>query len=523
MSDKFSVKNLNIRKISGFLLGTFALLYIIFSPTPQTFLSFLLNEHPDLNPSLVNEIAYGMKVVSGLLILMIILWLTEAVPIPVTALLPAVILPFFHVNGYYKNQIYNFNGKNILANYANPIIYLFLSGFLIARAMQKWGLDKRLTYRILLIGNILNKPKIILLIISMISAFLSMWISNTATTAMLLPLALGIIKISKEEKNGNFAKAISLSIAYGASIGGVATLIGSPPNGICVSILKASGYGNINFLDWMKIGLPLTIILLFIMWIILLLVFPLKDLKISEGKEYIRNLQSQIGKFSRGEVYTTIGFFTAVLLWISNPFWKIIFPETVANRLTYFDESIIALFVAISLFFIPVNWKSNQFILDWNDSKFIDWGTLILFGGGIALSDAMFKTGLAKWIAVSIIEIIGKPSPLIIVLVIAAFIVFLTEVTSNTAVTSMMVPILLSISMGIGIDGKLLGIAAALSASMAFMLPVATPPNALVYGAGYVKISDMIKAGFFLNICAIIFITLILYLVAYQLFGIVKF
>lgn len=517
------MKKLNIRKFTGFFLGIVVLLYIIFSPTPQTFHSFLINEYSDLDPSMIDEIAYGMKIVSGLLVLMIILWLTEAVPIPITALLPAIILPLFHVNGYYENQIYPFSGKNILANYANPIIYLFLSGFLIARSMQKWGLDKRLTYKILSIGNILNNPKLILLVMSLISAFLSMWISNTATTAMLLPLALGIIKISKQEKDGNFAKAISLSIAYGASIGGVATIIGSPPNGIYVSILKTSGYGNINFLDWMKIGFPLSIILIQIMWLVLLVVFPMKDLTISNSKEFIKRLNEQLGRFSRGELYTTIGFIIVVLLWISNPFWDLFLPEKIAKRLAYFDENIIALFVAISLFFIPIKWKSNQFVLDWNDSKFIDWGTLILFGGGIALSDAMFKTGLAKWIAVSIIEIIGKPSPLIIVLAIVAFIVFLTEVTSNTAVTSMMVPILLSISMGIGIDGKLLGIAAALSASMAFMLPVATPPNALVYGSGYIKISDMIKAGFILNIFAIIFITLILYLVAYQIFGIVKF
>lgn len=523
MFAKIILKEFNLRKLIGFILSIFTLTYILLLPTPETFRSFLIREYPNLNQDAIIEIAYGMKIVSGLLMLMVILWLTEAVPIPVTALLPAVILPLFHVNGYYENEFYHFNGKNILSNYANPIIYLFLSGFLIARAMQKWGLDKRLTYKILSIGNILSKPKLIVIVISIISAFLSMWISNTATTAMLLPLALGIIKITEQEEEGNFAKAISLSIAYSASIGGVATIIGSPPNGICVSILKASGYGNINFFDWMKIGLPLTIFLLQMMWLILLLSFPIKDLKIYEGKEYIKNLQKQLGNFSRGELYTTIGFFTAVLLWISNPFWDIIFPKTIANRLTFFDENIIALSVAISLFFIPVNWKSNQFVLDWHDSKFIDWGTLILFGGGIALSDAMFKTGLAKWIAILIIEVIGKPSPIIIVLVIVGFMVFLTEVTSNTAVTSMMVPILLSISMGIGMDGKLLGIAAALSASMAFMLPVATPPNALVYGAGYVKISDMIKAGFFLNICAITFITLVLYLIAYQFFGIVKF
>lgn len=512
-----------IRNAIGYILAPTIFFVLILSPTPQTFLDYVIHHNQNLDYNQSFQIAFGMKVVFTLLVTMIILWITEAIPIPVTALLPAVILPVFNVKGINNSELFDFTGKNVLANYANPIIYLFLSGFLIARAMQKWNLDKRLTYTILGFRNLSNNPSLIVLALLLISSSLSMWISNTATTAMLLPLVLGIVSITSETNTKNFSKALAFSIAYGASIGGIATLIGTPPNGICVSILRTSGISDINFFEWLKIGLPISIILIPIAWIILLKVFPIEIKSITKGTEYIHSLKRELGPISKGEKLTLMGFLILLILWMSNPFWNLILTDEIYTQLKNYDENLIALSVAILLFFIPVDWKSRKFVLDWDDSKAIDWGTLLLFGGGIALSDAMFKTELAGWIASTVIDFIGKPHPIIIVLIIILFMELLTEVTSNTAVTSMMVPILLSISNGMGIDGRLLAVAATLAASMAFMLPVATPPNAIVYGSGFIKITDMIKVGIILDLIAWFTITISLYVFSYLLFGLVTF
>lgn len=511
-----------VRSSIGFILSPILFISIILLPTPQSFINYIQSNFQHLSPEEILEVSYSMKIVLALLVMMVTLWITEAIPIPATAILPAVILPIFKVTGITGNEIYHFNGKNVLANYANPIIYLFLSGFLIARAMQKWNLDKRITYSILNFRNLAERPKLIVLALISISAFLSMWISNTATTAMLLPLVIGIVSITKSN-NDNFQKALSLSIAYGASIGGVATLIGTPPNGICVSIMRTSGIGDINFLEWMKLGLPITLISIPVIWILLTGIFSVNEVKIQNGKNFISNLKEKLGPISKGEKLTLFSFFILLILWISNPFWEVILPDNLFNQLKYFDENIIALTVALLMFFIPVDWKNKKFVLDWNDSKFVDWGTLLLFGGGIALSDAMFKTGLAGLIAKTTINMTGNLSPLLLILVIVIFIDFLTEVTSNTAVTSMMVPILISISIGLNIDAKLLALAATFASSMAFMLPVATPPNAIVYGSGYLKITDMIKAGFILDILAWLIITFVLLVFGDLIFQTVNF
>ncbi len=512
------------RSTFGFIISSLIILIFIILPTPESFIHFVKENYSNLDDKQIKELAYGMKVVTALLLLMVTLWLTEAIPIPVTSLLPAIVLPVFHVVGVSNDNIHHFDGKNVLANYANPIIYLFLSGFLIARAMQKWGLDRRLTYSILSFGNLANHPKLIILALIFISAMISMWISNTATTAMLLPIVIGITRISKIEKEGsNFSKALALAIAYGASVGGLGTIIGSPPNGICVSILRSGNVYNFNFIQWMALGLPIVFVFIPVIWFLLIKVFPPELSSISGGKEYIQALKKELGGFSRGEKFTSLGFFLLLTLWVSNPFWSYILPHKFFVSLHWFDENLIALSVTVLLFMIPVSWKDRKFVLEWSDSKFVDWGTLLLFGGGIALSDAMFKTGFASWLAKSIVTQIGSPSPFLIVVVVIILIDFLTEITSNTAVVSMMVPILISISSGINADPVLLSISATLAASMAFMLPVATPPNAIVYGSGYLKITDMIKAGFLLDIIAWFILTLSIYFFGDIIFNIVKF
>ncbi len=511
------------RSLFGFILAPLVFIIIILSPTPHTFTSYISQSYPNLDAIQIQELSFSMKIVTALLLTMVILWITEAIPIPITALFPAIILPIFNVKGFASNELYEFTGRNVLANYANPIIYLFLSGFLIARAMQKWNLDKRLTYTILGFRNFSNNPSLIILLLIFISAALSMWISNTATTAMLLPLVIGIVSITKEADSNNFSKALSFAIAYGASIGGIATLIGTPPNGICVSILRTAGIVDINFFEWMKFGLPITIILIPITWFILIKIFPIEIKSIPGGKNYIIRLKEELGPISKGEKLTLFGFGLLLILWISHPFWSYILPNNIYSKLTHYDENLIALSIAVLLFIIPVDWKQRKFVLEWKDSKAIDWGTLLLFGGGIALSDAMFKTGFAGWIATNVVLTVGKPHPIILVIVIVILIDFLTEVTSNTAVTSMMVPILLSISIGMDVDGKLLAISATIASSMAFMLPVATPPNAIIYGSGYIKITDMVKTGFIMDIISWFVITFSLYFISDLILGAVNF
>lgn len=509
----------------GFFLGPILFLIILFINIPATFIENAKTLLPSTaSPQQIYELAYGTKITLGLLLLMVIWWVSEAVPIPVTALLPGIVLPLFHITGVFQDKIFQFTAKNILLNYANPIIFLFLSGFLLAAAMQKWKLDKRLTLFILTQGNLANNSKMVLLGMMAISAFLSMWISNTATTAMLLPLGIGIINQGEGEiGKSNFGRTIMLGIAWAASIGGVGTIIGTPPNGLCVSILGASGIKQFNFIDWMKIGVPVVILFVPIAWFVLLKVFPPEIKSIQGGKELVSQQRKSLGSWTRGEKLTVIAFLVVVTLWVTNPFWNLIFSKTFSLKLSWFDENIIALFGALLLFLLPVDWKNQKFVLNWSDSKFVDWGTLLLFGGGIALSDGMFKTGLANLIASSTVSILGTPSTLVLVFVIIIMMELLTEVTSNTAVVSMMIPIIISIARGTGDNPIALSVAATLAASMAFMLPVATPPNALVYGTGYVKITDMVKGGFILDILGWFFLIFIVYFVAGRLFGVLSF
>jgi sodium-dependent dicarboxylate transporter 2/3/5 len=513
------------RRISGFILGPIIFFAILFLNTPQVFIQNARSLLPvSAAEDQVFQIAYGTKITLGLLLLMVIWWITEAVPIPVTALLPGIILPLFHVTGISQDKMFQFTGKNILLNYANPIIFLFLSGFLLAAALQKWKLDKRLTLYILSRGNLANNTSSVLLGMMCISAFLSMWISNTAATAMLLPLGAGVlIQSGSQPGESNFGKSLMLGIAWSASIGGVGTIIGTPPNGICVSILGSSGLKQINFIEWMKFGIPFVILFIPVAWFVLLKVFPPEIKNIQGGKKLIGQEKNKLGRWSKGEKLTTIGFAVVVFLWITNPFWNYMFPAKVSENLNWFDENIIALFGALLLFLLPVDWKNQKFILDWRDAKFVDWGTLLLFGGGIALSDGMFKTGLANWIAKTAVSFLGSPSTLVVMFILIILLELLTEVTSNTAVVSMMIPIIISIATGTGNDPAALSIAATLAASMAFMLPVATPPNALVYGTGYIKITDMVKGGIVLDLIAWFFTAAIVYFVADKLLGVISF
>lgn len=516
-------------KAIGFLLGLLLFVVIAVFPTFHVFQQAaegFTQYNAIVNPDLL---ARSMQTVLALLVWMVTWWVTEAVPLPATALLPAIILPLFHLVGVQGKSVFEFTPRNVLANYASPVIYLFFGGFLIAAAMQKWKLDRRFTLWFLTRGNIANDTRTTLLGMMFVSAFLSMWISNTATAAMMLPLGLGVLSyLDAKPGESRFGTAMMLGIAWSASLGGMGTIIGTPPNGIALGILNSTfandpTYHRITFLDWMKFGVPYVVGFLPIAWLLLLSIYPPEVRSIPGGKERLLEEQQKLGPLNRGELGTLVVFAVAVVLWISNPFWHSLFPAPLMDQLSWIDEYWIGLFAGVLAFVVPLNFRKGEFLLHWRDTKFVDWGTLLLFGGGIALSDAMFKTGLASWIAQSFVGFFGAPSTLVLMLIIVFLVDFLTEVTSNTAVTSMMVPIVISIALQTGNNPVALAVAAALAASMAFMLPVATPPNALVYSTGYVRISQMLKAGFWLDVLGWLFTVGILVVVANWVFGVVEF
>jgi sodium-dependent dicarboxylate transporter 2/3/5 len=318
-----------------------------------------------------------------------------------------------------------------------------------------------------------------------------------------------------------------LGIAWSASIGGVGTIIGTPPNGIALGILHSAfaddpSFTPITFLDWMSFGVPLVILFIPFAWWLLLKTNPPEFTTIPGGKERMLEEQRKLGPFSAGEKRTVLVFLCAVLFWMSNPFWDDILPERIAVTLAWVDEYAIGILAGLSLFVIPVRFRDSVFILDWRDTKVVDWGTLLLFGGGIALSDAMFKTGLASLLASSFVGFFGTPSTLVLLILVVILVDFLTEITSNTAVTSMMVPIVISIAATAGEDPTTIVLGTALAASMAFMLPVATPPNAIMYSSGYITIREMVRSGFLLDIAGWIFIVAVLLGIAGGIFGIVK-
>lgn len=516
------------RKSAGFILALAVFIFFLVSPTFGTFYSvagrLVSEQHAMID---VGELARSMQMVCALSLLMIVLWLTEAVPLAATALLPAVVLPLFHISGIHRGAITQFTFGATVANYANPVIYLFLGGFLIAAAMQKWKLDQRLTLWLLTRGNLAADSRRILLGIMGVTAFLSMWISNTATAAMMLPLGLGILSsVGCKPGTSKFGTALMLGIAWSASIGGMGTIIGTPPNGIALGILNSTfagdpSYQRITFLEWLGIGIPYVVLFIPVSWFVLLKVFPPELVTDPGTKARLMEQYSALGPMSRGEKGTIVVFLLASFLWIVTPFREHLLPSSVSDHLEWLDEYAIGLLAGTLLFFIPVGFRRGRFLLDWADTKFVDWGTLILFGGGIALSDAMFKSGLATWIAHTFIGLLGTPSTIAMLFVIVILVAMLTEVTSNTAVTTMMVPIMISIARTTGENPVTLAVATALAASMAFMLPVATPPNALVYSTGYVELKDMVRGGLILDLLGWLFTVGILVVFGVWLFGVV--
>ena len=432
-------------------------------------------------------------------------WITEAIPIAATALLPIVLFPLS--GGLELSQT--------TSSYGHKFVFLFLGGFILAIAIEKWNLHKRIALHIInLVGtNIVN----IILGFMIATAFLSMWISNTATAVMILPVGIAVVLQLQdnpntiENENSIFSKALMLAIAYSASIGGMASLIGTPPNLVLAGVLEKSYGIELTFAKWFSFGFPISISLLIIAWLYLTkFAFKFKLREFPGGISEIKKQLNKLGKISFEEKMVLAVFLITAVAWISRSlFLNQIIPSI--------DDTIIAIISAIILFILPSRNK-NEALLSWSDAVKLPWGILILFGGGMAIALGFENSGLALWLGeqLKLLETI----PLIILLLfIIGFVNFLTEITSNLATTAMLLPVLVSLANATGIHYNYLLVGATVAASCAFMLPVATPPNAVVFGSGYLRIKDMLKIGILMNIMSIILLTLIVYFILPLLWG----
>jgi len=449
----------------------------------------------------------------AIMVLVALWWITEPVPIPVTSLIGptlAVITGAIPVGAAF-------------ASFANPTVFLFMGGFILAKAMMMHGLDKRFAYWLLSRSWVGSNPRRIFLAIGLATALCSGWVSNTATAAMMFPIALGLLTSIKEMMAANgrtidlseykYATGLMLMTAYAASIGGVLTPIGTPPNLIMMGFLDSMEGIHISFFEWMIWGLCAMFFYFLIAYVVLSKLFPADVDKIDGAEDFIRSKVSELGSWTRAQKNTLCAFLLAVVLWILPGFMNIFLGDTspilkMYNRL--FPEAIAAMAGALLLFLLPVNFAKREFTMTWKDAAAgIEWGTLILFGGGLAMGGMMYKTGLSQWIGDLIVEAMGGAvSEVLLVAIFSVLALVLSELTSHTAATNMIGPLAITIAVSAGLSPVPVSVGIALSASLGFMLPVSTPPNAIVYASGYVPITKMIKTGVYIDFIGIAFVTI---------------
>jgi len=430
-------------------------------------------------------------------ILMAVWWATEAVPIAVTALLPLVCFPLLGIT----------NMQDTAAPYANKVIYLFLGGFVVALAMQRWDLHRRIALNVLQVAG--GDGRSLVGGFMLASAVISMWVMNTSTTMMMLPIAVSIIAVIHNSVKGldqhakeDFQYALLLGIAYGATIGGLATLVGTLPNAMLAGFMLENYGTEIAFVSWMAVGLPLTIVMLPLAWLALTRVVFNVDFKTSgEGRAELRRMKDEMGEITVPEKRVGIVFLTMAFAWVSRPLLVKV------PGLAALDDSGIAMAGAIALFLVPSGDKKDPLLMRWHTAEKLPWGVLLLFGGGLTLANAVMRTGLAEWLGNNL-QAVGALPVVILVVATATMIIFLTELTSNTATAATFLPVVGAIALESGVDPIVLTVPVTLAASCAFMLPVATPPNAIVFGSGLLTIPKMIRAGIALNIIGIFLVSI---------------
>jgi sodium-dependent dicarboxylate transporter 2/3/5 len=474
----------------GFVLGVALFVAVLLAPRPGS-----------LEPAAWHTAAVGL--------LMATWWITEAIPISATALVPLVLFPLLGVADI----------RVTARPYAHPLIFLFLGGFMIAAAMQRWGLPRRIALQtIRLIGT---RPTSIILGVMVACAFLSMWVSNSATALTMLPIGTSLTALLNTEMKArpsaapatqtNFGTALMLGIAYGCTIGGLATLIGTPPNAFLAAFVSDSYGITIGFAEWMLLGIPLVAVGLPLAYLILTrLLFRIETASIPGGEELIRRELQRMGPMSSSERRVLAVFAMTASLWMLRPILSRWVPAL--------SDAGIAMLGALLLFLIPSHRRSEMRLLDWASAERVPWGVLVLFGGGLSLAGGIQSSGLTGWIGTAFVGLADWPAWLL-VLAVVAVIILLTELTSNTATAAAFLPVTGSVAIGIGLGPLMLTVPAALGASGAFMLPVATPPNAIVYGSGAVSIPQMVRAGILLNLLFLVLITVAAILLMPLVFG----
>ena len=474
-------------KKKGFLIGLALFFLMMLFPPPA-------------------ELSSAGWTVAAIAILMAVWWATEAIPVAVTALLPLALFPLLDITSF----------ETAALPYANKNIYLFLGGFILALGIESSGLHKRIALKMILaVGS--SGAKLIGGFM-LVSALISMWVMNTSTTLMLLPIGLAVCGVISQTVPGmtnidkaNFDTALLLGIAYAATIGGMSTLIGTAPN-IVFSAFMQDTYGvEISMFDWMKLGVPLAAVMLFGSWYSLTqYVFPIKFSASQEAKDELKKMLNEMGALTKDEIRISIIFGLAVFAWVF---------RTLLNNIEFLSgltDAGIAIIAAILLFMTPSASKKGD-LLKWEKSKELPWGLLLLFGGGLSLAAQISSTGLGMWIGESLMVLSTVP-PIVLILAVATLIIFLTEITSNVTTTTTFLPVFGALAVAIGILPVSLTVPVCLAASCAFMLPVATPPNAIVYGSNKFTIATMMRAGIALNIIGIIVVTMFAYFLAPVIF-----
>ena len=464
------------RKTISLFLGPIVFLTILFIPIP-----------------ILSTEAHRLSAVLGIVL---IYWIGEAIPIPATAILGAILCVIL---GVAKSQ-------TVFAPFAHPIIFLFIGSFMLAEAMKAHKLDYRIALSILSQPWVGNSYYRVFFAIAIIPAFISMWISDSATTAMMYPITLGILATVNQLSGGGRSKfevGLLLTIAYAALIGGIGTPIGTPPNLIGIGMIDKIIGVKIPFFLWMTMALPIMITMIFLMLIYMFSIYkpPLKEIK--GLSDFIKQKRSEMGTWTRGQKNTLAAFIIAITLWILPGIVAAIFgTESNIYKLldAHIHEEVVSLIAVLILFLTPVDWKNRKFTITWSEAVKIDWGTIILFGGGLSFGGLMFSTKLADFMGNILLKITGVDTLWGITAVAIGLAIITTEVTSNTATSNMLVPLMISVANTAGVSGIPPAIGVCLGASMAFMLPVSTPSNAIVYGSGRVPITSMIRAGIVLDI-----------------------